>query len=67
MGDPISPGVLSGCKPEQRKDRRRVDIGNIGPTEDAAMRRFAVAVPVPLTFYGRRAVRAWRYRITHLG
>jgi DNA-3-methyladenine glycosylase I len=28
---------------EQRKDRRRVDIENIDPTEDAAMRRFPIA------------------------
>jgi hypothetical protein len=28
---------------EQRKDRGRVDIGNIGPTEDAAMRRLPAA------------------------
>jgi hypothetical protein len=30
---------------KQRKDRGRVDIGNIDPTEDAAMRRSPSAAP----------------------
>jgi hypothetical protein len=36
----VRPERLEG---KQRKDRGRVDIGNIGPTEDAAMRRLPVA------------------------
>jgi hypothetical protein len=31
-----APCGLSGSQGEQRKDRGRADIGNIGPTEDAA-------------------------------
>src|SRR5437867_873328 len=34
----MCPGRL---RSEQRKDAGRANIGNIGPTEDAAMRRFA--------------------------
>jgi len=39
--------VASGLRSEQRKDAGSADIGNIGPTEDAAMRRFAAAAPPP--------------------
>jgi hypothetical protein len=35
---------------KQRKDRGRVDIGNIGPTEDAAVRRFPAAAHQPPKF-----------------
>src|SRR5690349_13981687 len=44
---------------EQHKDRGRVDIGNIGPTEDAVMRRFSAAAPSrrPSPRIGRSDVR----------
>jgi len=39
--------IGSGWGIEQHKDRGRADIGNIGPTEDAVMRRFSAAAPEP--------------------
>jgi hypothetical protein len=42
MIDPTGPCGLSGREPSS-VDRGRVDIGNIDPTEDAAMRRLVIA------------------------
>jgi hypothetical protein len=43
---------------EQRKDRGRVDIGHIGPTEDAAMRRFPAAAAPCVALKGQSSVQA---------
>jgi len=42
---------------EERKDRGRVDIGNIDLTEDAAMRRLPAAAPEPQGYSGQLTFR----------
>jgi hypothetical protein len=43
MIDPAPPCVLSGGEASSARIEGGRDIGNIGPTEDAAMRRFPAA------------------------